>query len=122
MVRKMKPQQALNSLKFVRQAAASDLAKIINTALANTGHGMDENLVFKKLEVNEGFKLKRFRSAALGRIRKYSKKMSQVRIVLSDEVKGPSAGRAGQKLIGKNTSEKLKVTKEKGEKASGTEG
>lgn len=92
MVRKLRPHQALQTLRFARQAAAKDLAQVIKTALANTGKGFDDSLTFKGLEVNEGFKLKRFRSAAKGRIRRYTKRTSQVKIVLSDEVQKDKIG------------------------------
>ena len=114
MVRKMTPQQALQTLKFTRQSAALDLSKVIKTALANTGKSFDEGLAFKKIEVNEGFKLKRFRSAARGRSRRYTKRTSQVKVVLSDEV-------TPQNLTVKSTNQKPKVLQEKGEvKSRGT--
>lgn len=100
MVRSMKPQQAMATLKFARQAAALDLSKVIKTALANTGKSKDESLHFKNLEVNEGFKFKRFRSAARGRIRRYVKKTAQVKIVLSDEVDKVKINKTGGKQSG----------------------
>lgn len=85
MVRKLNPSQALVALNFTPQSAAKDLAKAIKTAIANAKiAGVD--LRFKKLEVNEGFKMKRFRAAPRGRARPYIKRTSQVKIVLTDEI------------------------------------
>lgn len=90
MVRKMTPEQALETLVFTQRGAAPDLAKAIKTAMANAGSERGsstnkEGLNFKKIEVNEGLKIKRYRPAARGRIRPYVKKMSHVKIVLTDE-------------------------------------
>lgn len=91
MVRSQRPAAALTTLSFTQKAASSDLAKAIQTALSNAklaGKATSE-LVFKRLEINEGMKLKRYRvgTAGRGRGRPYRKRMSHIRIVLSDEVK-----------------------------------
>ena len=84
MVRKMAPQRALQVLQFTPKAAARDLAKAIKTALANTGAHAD-HMVFKHLEVNEGYSGKRFRAAPRGRARPYVKRTSQVKITLVEQ-------------------------------------
>jgi large subunit ribosomal protein L22 len=90
MVRKMKPQKALEvlrfTLRFTPKAAAVDLAKAIKTALANTGPHSD-HMVFKHLEVNEGADIKRYRvgTAGRGRGRPYEKRRSQIKITLVEE-------------------------------------
>lgn len=93
MVRKMNPDQALEMLSFTNRAAASPLAKAIKTAIANsgtdpsTGSG-EKALVFKKIEINEGMKMKRNRvgTAGRGRSRPYRRRMSHIKIVLTDEI------------------------------------
>lgn len=87
MIRKMKPLKALQTLEFTNKAAAGDLAKAIKTALGNArGQSLDEEkLQFAKLEVNEGMKLGRFRAGARGRVKPFRKKLSHIKIVLSDE-------------------------------------
>lgn len=84
LVRGMRPEQALVSLKFVNKAAAVDVAKAIKTALANAGA---ENLVFRAIEINEGMKMRRYRmgTAGKGRGRPYHKRTSHIKIVLTDE-------------------------------------
>ncbi len=86
MVRKMSPAQAILALEFTSQAAAEPLVKAIKTVLANAGQ--KDGLAFKSLEINEGLKLKRYRigTAGRGRGRPYKRRMSQIRIILTDEV------------------------------------
>lgn len=85
MVRKMDPYHALDILKFTNRGAATPLAKAIKTVIANAGR--KEGLAFKSLEINEGLTLKRYRvgTAGAGRGRPYKKRMSQIKIVLTDE-------------------------------------
>ncbi len=84
MIRKMSPSQAVEVLEFANQAAAVPLSKAIKTALANAGK---DDVVFKKIEINEGMKLKRYRAgtAGRGRGRPYKKRWSHIKIVLTDE-------------------------------------
>jgi len=86
MVRKMTPQDALETLQFTQRAAAMPLAKAIKTAIANAGGVVGLN--FKSLEVNEGLKMRRYRvgTAGRGRGRPYKKRFSQIRIILTDDV------------------------------------
>ncbi len=86
MVRKMTPQRALQVLQFTPKAAALDLAKAIKTALANTGVHQD-HMVFKHLEVNEGFDAKRMLigTAGRGRSRRFEKQTSQIKITLVEK-------------------------------------
>lgn len=85
MVRKMDPNKALEILRFTNKAAALDLAKAIKTALANAKARGAENMLFKTLEINEGPRLKRFWAAPKGRTLPYQKKMSHIKIVLSEK-------------------------------------
>lgn len=87
-LRAMKPEQALDWLEFSPRGASSDLSKAIKSALANAGK---EGLEFKRLEINEGMSLKRFRpgTAGKGRGRPYKKRLSHIRIILTDEVSEP---------------------------------
>src|SRR3989338_9195528 len=78
MIRKIAPAQALSVLKVVPKDAAKDLEK------AKVA-GMDESkLAFAKIEINESMKMRRFRAGTRGRVRPYKKKMSNIKIVLSD--------------------------------------
>lgn len=85
MVRKMTPEAALGVLKFTNKQAALPLAKAIKTAIANAGK--KENLQFVKLEINKGIDLKRFRAGSKGRTYPYKRKLSHIKIVLTDELR-----------------------------------
>ena len=88
MVRKMEPVKALDLLRVTPKYAARDLIKALETVLANAKvAGMDsEKVVFKKLEIDESMKMRRFRAGTRGRTKPYKKRMSHIRIVLSDQV------------------------------------
>lgn len=90
MVRKMQPHQAVLALQFTNKAAAVPLSKAIKTVLANaaTQNLEAEKLVFKKLEVNEGPIMKRFRAGSKGRAKPYKRRTTHIKIVLSDEKGG----------------------------------
>lgn len=85
MVRKMDPNKALEILRFTNKAAARDLINAVKTAMANAKLKGIENIMFKTIEINEGPKMKRFRAAPKGRALPYQKKMSHIKIVLSDQ-------------------------------------
>lgn len=90
LVRGMKPVSALKTLDFTQNTASLPLAKAIKTVLANAKQkGLGEkDLTFKKLEINEGAggrSNKRVRAAGRGFRRPYTKKTSQIKIVISNE-------------------------------------
>ena len=87
MVRKMKPTQALNVLKVTPKYAAKDLIKALETVLANAkqqGVAADK-VSFKSLEIDESMKMRRFRAGTRGRVKPYKRRMSHIKIILSDE-------------------------------------
>ena len=88
MVRKMSPSQALDVLQVTPKMAAKDLIKALQTVLVNAKQqGLDaEKMVFKKIEINESTKMRRFRAGTKGRVKPYKKRMSHIKIVLSDEI------------------------------------
>ncbi len=87
MVRNMKPLKALLALQFANKAAALPLLKAIKTVLANAKmqNLNEEKLVFKKMEINEGSVMKRFRAGSKGRAKRYKKRLSHIKIVLEEE-------------------------------------
>lgn len=87
LIRKMKPTKALDVLRVTHKYAASDLVKAMETVLANVRQaGLDIDKVnFKKLEIDESMSSKRFRAGTRGRAKPYKKRMSHIKIVLSDE-------------------------------------
>lgn len=86
MVRALRPDDSLDILRITPKAAASDLAKAIETVLANAKQrGLDTSkLTFKKVEINESMKMKRHRAGTRGRVKPYKRRMSHIKIILSD--------------------------------------
>lgn len=89
MVRKMELSKAVDVLRLTPKAAAKDLAKAIETVLANVRQaGVDVTKVgIKKIEINESMKMRRFRAGTRGRVKPYKRRMSHIKIVLSDELR-----------------------------------
>lgn len=87
MVRTMKPTAALDILKVTPKAAAYDFSKALEVVLANAKQqGLEiDKIAFKKIEINESMKMKRYRAGTRGRVRPYKRKMSHIKIVLTDE-------------------------------------
>ena len=90
MVRGMGPNKALDVLVITKKYAAREIFKAINTAIANAKQlGIDsEKVIFQKIEINEGPRMKRSRAGAKGRARPYQRKMAHIKIVLSDGKEG----------------------------------
>lgn len=88
MVRKMAPAEALNTLKVTPKYAAYDLAKALETVLANAKQqGLDLSKInFKKIEINESMKMRRFKAGTRGRAKPFKRRMSHIKIVLSDDL------------------------------------
>ncbi len=88
MVRKMAPQKSLDVLRLTPKMAAKDLVKALETVLANARQkGLDpEKLRFSKIEINESTKMRRFRAGTRGRVRPFKRRMSHIKIVLSDDL------------------------------------
>ena len=82
--------EALGLLKFSKKHAAVQIAKTLNSAVANAEHAARQNnesldvdeLYVKKAIVNEGPKIKRFMPAAQGRATPIHKRTSHVEIVI----------------------------------------
>jgi large subunit ribosomal protein L22 len=88
MIRNMKPASALLTLQFTNKAAALSLSKAIKTVLGNAKiQNLEaDQMTFKSIEVNEGTKMKRFRAGTKGRAKPYKKRLTHLKIVLTDEI------------------------------------
>jgi large subunit ribosomal protein L22 len=80
---------ALNILQYTRKAAATPLAKLIRSAVANAsdlskGEVDVDALYVKAISVDQGRTLRRFMPRAMGRASRINKKSSHVHVVLSD--------------------------------------
>lgn len=85
-VRKMKPQEALDTLPFVEKRAALPIQKVIKTAVANARDlGMDENnLILESIQITEGPRLKRFRPISRGQAHGFVRQMSHIKVVVAE--------------------------------------
>lgn len=78
---------ALELLKFIPRKSAFLLSKTLQSAIANAENNHDlsgDTLVVETATVEQGPALKRFKAAARGGVAKRKKRMSHIRIVLSD--------------------------------------
>lgn len=88
MIKNMKPAGAVQILQFTNKSAAIPLSKAIKTVLGNAkSQNLDaDSMIFKSIEVNEGTKMKRFRAGTKGRAKPYKKRLTHLKIVLTDGV------------------------------------
>ncbi len=81
--------EAVDSLRFMPQKAAHLLLKLLRSGRASIGNISedveDHNLYIKKLYVDEGPVLKRFRPQSRGRAASRLKRTSNITVVLSNE-------------------------------------
>jgi large subunit ribosomal protein L22 len=81
--------EAVDTLKMMPQKSATILLKTLNSAGANARvinpEVIDHDLFVKKVTIDEGVTLKRFRPRARGRASRIRKRTSHVTVVLSDE-------------------------------------
>ena len=85
MVRGKRVDDALALLRFAPQAAAENVYKLLESAVANatTGEGLSRaDLVVTKAMVDEGPTLKRFRPRAQGRAFRINKRTSHMTLVV----------------------------------------
>lgn len=88
MVKHLSPARAVEVLPYMQKRAADPLQKVIKSAIANAqqkGVANIDNLQFSEIQVNEGPRLKRYRAGARGRYKPYTRDMSHIRIVLTDD-------------------------------------
>ena len=81
--------EAMDTLRFTPKKAALLLRKVVESARANAGNGKEDlkeaELFVKKVYVDGGPVLKRFRPRARGRGMRRLKRTSHITVVLSDE-------------------------------------
>jgi len=80
-------EKALTALSFSRRAAARDVKKVLESAVANAenNHSLDvDQLVVAEASVGKALVMRRFRARARGRVGKLLKPFSRVRIVVRE--------------------------------------
>lgn len=86
-IRGMQVGKALNSLTFSPKKAADIFSKALNSAVANASNDSDvdvDKLFVKKVYVDAGPTLKRWRARAMGRAYQIRKRTSHITVVVAD--------------------------------------
>jgi large subunit ribosomal protein L22 len=87
LIRGKRATDALDQLAFFAKRSSPQLAKLVQSAIANAEHNYKLNrdaLVIVSMSVDEGVKLKRYRPKGFGRAAPIHKKTSRVNLVLED--------------------------------------
>lgn len=117
-VKKLKPQRAVEVLPHLGNKGAEVLSKVIRQAIVNAKQkGFEsDNLIFKEIQINEGPKLKRGQPVSRGRWHRILKPLSHIRIVLQtvDSMQSKSKTKKEKEnlsVVGKKVDRQLKKTK-----------
>lgn len=89
-------EDALVILEHTPRRAAAPVAKVISSAMANAENNFKLNpstLIISKIEIGQGFALKRFRPAAHGRALPYKKMTSNIYVELQGAEKPKKAAK-----------------------------
>ena len=84
-----KASDAVALLKYIPRKAARMFDKTLKSAMANAENNLNlsaDDLYIREAIVDEGPALKRFRPCARGSAHPYKKRMSNLRVTLTDEV------------------------------------
>jgi large subunit ribosomal protein L22 len=95
-VRGMKADDAVATLRFAPQEAAEPVRKVIESAVANAAHNENlapDSLWVTEAYVDEGPVMKRFRPRAQGRAYRIRKRTSHITVVVEPRLTG--SGRKG---------------------------
>jgi large subunit ribosomal protein L22 len=87
LVRGRPAMEALDVLKFMPNAAAKPVAKVIRTAVANAEENVGlsrDDLVIREIYADEGPTLRRGRAGARGRYKPLLKRSSHITVVLEE--------------------------------------
>ena len=87
LIRNKKAGDALNILSFSKKAMATDVRKVLASAIANAenNHNLDvDALVVKEASVGKGLVMKRFATRARGRSGRIIKPFSRIRVVVRE--------------------------------------
>lgn len=87
LIRTMSPTEALAQLDHMPKLAAEPMAKALASAISNASQKLAKGatLTFKTIEVMGGPVMKRFHAVSRGQAHSYKKRMTHVRVILTDE-------------------------------------
>lgn len=88
-VRSLAPSEAILHLERMMKQSAEPLADVVKSAVANAKQKQIESgaLRFKTIEIMGGPSMKRWRAVSRGQAHAYKKRMTHIRVVLTDEGK-----------------------------------
>jgi large subunit ribosomal protein L22 len=116
-IRDLSVPEALDALTVINKRGAHDLEKVLKSAIANAVNNskLERNsLKIAAIDVNEGTALKRFRPSTRGRIHRYKRRSTNIRIVLEDMVAAaPVKVEAKSKPVEKNDTKQEELKEEK---------
>jgi len=84
-VKTLSPKVALENLENINKSGSKTLIKVITSAMANAVHNnklAKDNLKFKRFDVSEGTRIKRFRPVSRGVAHGFKHRTTHVRVVL----------------------------------------
>jgi len=90
--------EARTILAFTQRAAATDIEKVLRSAVANAeaNHGLDgDDLVVESAFADEGPTLKRWKPRARGRVNRINKRTCHVTLILSEPAAPKGQRRSG---------------------------
>ena len=114
-------EDAMNTLAFTKKGCASDLHKLLRSALENANYlsqekGLDvdvDRLYVKRAVANEGPRFKRIRPAPMGRAFRYQRRMSHIEIALEEKAGNKAAAHEGAAKPGSKAKAKAKPAAKK---------
>ena len=90
LIRGKRAEEALAALRFMPQKASGIIEKLLKSAVANAEQSETpvplEDLIVKKITVDEGPTWKRFMFRAQGRVYRIRKRTSHITLVLEDSI------------------------------------
>lgn len=94
LIKRMNPAFAMDVLLQVNKRAAEPIRKVIGSAIASAKiKGISpENLVFGEIQINEGPRLKRGIAVSRGMWHPIKKRMSHIRVILTEKMETPKKG------------------------------
>ncbi len=99
-VRGMSAEGADIQLQFIKKAAAKPILKLLRSAMANAEHNFKiskHKLFIKKITVDGGPMIKRFRARAFGRAAPIRKRSCHINIILDEHESGEAVKNKSKK-------------------------
>jgi large subunit ribosomal protein L22 len=103
--------EARTILAFTQRAAATDIEKVLRSAVANAeaNHGLDgDELVVESAYADEGPTLKRWKPRARGRVNRINKRTCHVTLILAEVPEAQSPRRQRRQAADETTSASAK--------------